>query len=267
MPTVADNKSVWGSGYRWPDAGDEWSRPWGGVASQWYATILPRIHRFLPAPTILEIGCGHGRWTQFLKDACRRLVLVDVSTECIDACRQRFSAATHIEYCANDGRSLATLADGSVDFAFSFDSLVHADAEVLGAYLAELGRVLTPGGAAFLHHSNLGAYHRRYARIRRVPKLEGLLITLGALDGYLHWRDPGVSADQVATLALVQGLICIRQELVHWSTRRTLIDCMSTIVRRDPASPQARRVVRNPHFLQEAVSAERRARLYEPESR
>ena len=50
------------------------------------------------------------------------------------------------------------VADRSVDFAFSFDSLVHADAEVLDAYAAELARTLAPDGVAFIHHSNLGAY-------------------------------------------------------------------------------------------------------------
>lgn len=52
------------------------------------------------------------------------------------------------------------VADSSVDFAFSFDSLVYVEAEVLKGYLTELARVLKPDGVAFLHHSNLGAYQR-----------------------------------------------------------------------------------------------------------
>ena len=48
--------------------------------------------------------------------------------------------------------------DAAVDFAFSFDSLVHVEAETLADYLAELARVLVPDGVGFLHHSNFGTY-------------------------------------------------------------------------------------------------------------
>jgi SAM-dependent methyltransferase len=262
MPTTVANKLEWDGRYRWDQRGDEWSRPWGGAAAQWYTTLLPRIRGFLPAGTVLEIACGHGRWTGFLKDACRRLVLVDLSESCIAACRERFAGESHIEYHVNDGRSLAMLPDRSVDFVFSFDSLVHADASVMTAYLAELARILTPDGAAFLHHSNLGEYAARYARVRRVPKLEGLLILLGALDPFTHWRDPGVSAGAVAAWAEEHDLRCIRQELVHWSTRRALIDCLSTVVRRGSALDGPPRVVRNRDFMREAAGARRLSQLY-----
>jgi hypothetical protein len=51
--------------------------------------------------------------------------------------------------------------NGSIDFAFSFDSLVHAESDVMSSYAHELARVLKPGGVAFLHHSNLDAVRRR----------------------------------------------------------------------------------------------------------
>jgi hypothetical protein len=38
-------------------------KPGGGVDGQWFATIFPRIRKLLPAPRILEIAPGHGRWT------------------------------------------------------------------------------------------------------------------------------------------------------------------------------------------------------------
>jgi hypothetical protein len=68
---VSENKAVWDGKYHWADGGDEWSAPWGGVAHQWYGSILPRIMPFVPANHIVEIACGKGRMTQFLKDyAC-----------------------------------------------------------------------------------------------------------------------------------------------------------------------------------------------------
>jgi hypothetical protein len=95
-----------------------------------------------------------------------------------------------------------------------------------------------------------------------VPKLEGLLILLGALDSFTHWRDPGVSASAVAAWAEERGLRCIRQEIVHWSTRRALIDCLSTVVRRGSALDGPPRVVRNRDFMREAAGALRLSQLY-----
>ena len=49
MPSVEDNRKVWGGTYDWPNSGDEWSAPWGGTEAQWHAVILPRLEPFLPA--------------------------------------------------------------------------------------------------------------------------------------------------------------------------------------------------------------------------
>lgn len=137
MPSIDDNRRIWDRDYDWQRAGEEWSDAWG-VEPQWYGTIYPRIHAFVPEPTILEIAPGHGRWTAFLKDLCRTLVLLDLSDRCIEACKLRFEKSPHLVYHVNDGRSLDMLDDSSIDFACSFDSLVHADREVLESYVEQL---------------------------------------------------------------------------------------------------------------------------------
>ena len=148
---------------------------------QWYGSIFPRIIQHLPSNRILEIACGYGRWTQYLKDLCSNLVVVDLSSECIQGCKKRFSDCPHIEYHINDGKSLDMISDSSVDFLFSFDSLVHADESVLKAYLSQLPRILTDNGVAFIHHSNLGEYADIYSKIRAIPYLERILTGLGVL--------------------------------------------------------------------------------------
>src|SRR6266478_5857216 len=107
--------------YDWKQAGEEWSEPWGASEAQWNGTIFPRIRDCVPTGTILEIAPGFGRWTHFLKDLCQQLVVVDLSTKCIEACQARFADCTHITYHVNDGKSLAMIADESIDFVFSFD--------------------------------------------------------------------------------------------------------------------------------------------------
>ncbi len=149
MPSIEENKSYFDNNYNWTNRGDEWSAAWGGPSMQWYGTILPRIKSYIPTNRILEIACGYGRWTQFLKDGCKTLVVIDISGECIRACKQRFSECSHIEYHVNDGKTLDMISDSSVDFLFSFDSLVHAGESVMKAYICQLQRILSNTGVAF----------------------------------------------------------------------------------------------------------------------
>lgn len=265
MPSVNENKHFWDGDYAWANLGDEWSAAWGGPSMQWYGAILPRVHRFLPTERVLEIACGYGRWTEFLKDRCEHLVAIDLSAECVAACKERFAAFPSVECHVNDGRSLDMVGEGSIDFVFSFDSLVHVDESVIDAYLAQLPRILSTRGAAFLHHSNLGEYRATYQRNRRIPGLPAVLERLGLMEPELHGRDFGVSAELVAELAERHGLRCIGQEIVPWGTRRAAIDCFSTIVRQGSPLARANRVLRNPGFMQEVESLARLARLYAAE--
>ena len=64
--------------------------------------------------------------------------MVDLSEKCIEACRKGFASSSHISSHANDGKSLGMIAEKSIDFVFSFDSLAHAEADVIEAYLVQL---------------------------------------------------------------------------------------------------------------------------------
>jgi ubiquinone/menaquinone biosynthesis C-methylase UbiE len=251
MPSIEENKSLFDGAYNWTDGGDEWSVAWGGPSMQWYGTILPRIKSYVPTNTILEIACGYGRWTQYLKDLCKNLVVVDISEECIQACKQRFSECSHIEYHVNDGTTLDMIPDSSVDFVFSFDSLVHSGESIVKAYICQLQRILVNGGVAFIHHSNLGEYNGTYSRIRRIPRLEGLLTRLGMLEKELHWRDFSVDAKKVERFAGENGLRCLSQEIIPWGTKRMLIDCISTIARNNSSVNRGNRIFRNRRFMEE----------------
>jgi ubiquinone/menaquinone biosynthesis C-methylase UbiE len=260
--TVKHNKSWWES-YDWNESGDEWSQPWGSTEAQWYGSLMPRIHHFLPAGEILEIACGHGRWTQYLKDQCERMTAVDLAENCIAACSERFANEKHLRFATNDGSSLPGVRDASIDFAFSYDSLVHVDTTIIAAYLGELRRVLKPEGVAFIHHSNLGAYRTRYERLRKVPKLPGALRRLHLLE-YTHMRDESVTAEFVAEEAERVGLRCVGQELIPWLTSRTWIDCLSVIVPAESSLKRSNRVVRNMQFSAEPAYVARVASVYSP---
>src|SRR5258707_10867408 len=151
MPTLLENQRHW-ENYDWSLKGEEWSQPWGNAENMWWGTILPRIRSFIPAATVLELAPGCGRITQYLKDYADTLLLVDLAKNCIDTCKERFASQKHIQYFVNDGTSLDMLEDESIDFVFSFASLIHAEMDVLEAYLKQLAKKLKPDGVGFLHH-------------------------------------------------------------------------------------------------------------------
>jgi SAM-dependent methyltransferase len=260
MPEVDENLSNWTAEWDWSEHGDEWSTWWGGTPALWYGALLPRIHSWVPTGTILEIAPGFGRWTQYLKDLADQLVIVDLTERCIDHCRERFAGAGNIEYHVNDGRSLDMVADGSVDFVFSFDSLVHAESDVLGAYLEQLARKLKPDGVGFVHHSNIGAYGPLTKLAHRVTgRAFGPLVKRGVLINLIAWRSESVSADSVARQCSDAGLACIGQEKINWQYGRYLIDSLTMFTPRGSRFERPRQVVANPLFTDEA---QRMARLY-----
>jgi hypothetical protein len=152
----------------------------------------------------------------------------------------------------NDGESLPTVQDASVDFAFSLDSLVHVEAPQMRRYLQELARTLRRGGAAFLHHSNLGAY--RAVGTETVPRYVG----------ERHWRAETMSARRFREACREAGLQCVSQEVINWIGRDAdvdrhrlpgahiaLTDCLSVCRRAEGRPGEPTRVYLNRRFVDE----------------
>lgn len=214
MPSIDENLNSWDKD--WGHDGTEWSSAWGTNEAMWRHSVHSRIGRFLPASSILEIAPGRGRMTQYLLPQCKSYVGIDLAAECVRACQERFAKESHATFATTNGTELQAAADSSIDFAFSWDSLVHADAAVMKAYIAELARCLKPGGFAFLHHSNLHAYFDEAA---------GKVTLENA-----HWRDPTVSADTVRAACETNGMHLRVQELLGWSVPH-FSDCFSLMRR------------------------------------
>jgi SAM-dependent methyltransferase len=250
MPALADNLSMWNEAYDWSQQGDEWSDAWGGVSHQWWVTLFSRIQGFVPAGRILEIAPGYGRWTHYLRDLCDELVAVDIAETAIAHCRKRFAGDGHVSFHVNDGTSLAVAADRSVDLVFSFDSLVHAEHEVIAGYLTEFARVLADDGVAFIHHSNMGAYEP------------------GSFDPHnIHWRATTVSAELVERLARSAGLSCVSQETVAWGNETLLNDCFSVITRAGSRWDRENDVAANLDFSRQEMATARRIAAQYPRAR
>jgi SAM-dependent methyltransferase len=246
MGSLAENKAYYDN-YDWTLTGEQWASRWRGTDVQWYGTILPRIHIFLPAPTILELGCGHGRLSRFLEPLCGRLVLVDMTKACIEGCRRLFRDKPSVDCLLGDGMSLAGIEDATVDFIFSFFSLVHADEATMRGYLLEVARALNSTGGAFVHHSNAGAC------LGGDPRE----------DARLHdYRDAGVSAATIEARAEEVGLICRGQELFGWDTDQLPTDCFSVLVKPGSLWAKSNKIIHNRDFCSEVERLGQLAEIY-----
>ncbi len=237
MPTIEENLNQW-TNYDWNSGGDEWSEVWGGTQNVWDGSLFPRVKNHLPAGTILEIAPGFGRVTQYLKDLCDSLIVVDLTERCIEACKARFADETHISYQVNDGKSLPGVEDNSIDFAISFDSLVHVEYEVIEGYLREMGRILKPNGTGFFHHSNVAAFMD--------PSTSELTIENP------HWRGSSVSAENFRATCERFGISCVKQEIVNWGGVN-LTDCFSLFTRVGSKFDRTTEIIENPRFMDEAI--------------
>jgi SAM-dependent methyltransferase len=262
MPSIAENLQSWNNDYGWPRQGEEWSQAWGGSEAQWFGSILPRIQRLLPARRVLEIGPGFGRWTHYLREHCDALVGVDLAQRCVDACRERFAGDARLAFHVNDGTSLGMVPDGSIDLVFSFDTLVHAESEVIEAYLAQVRAKLAPGGRGFVHHSNFGAYCGGFDTARATPAALRPVLFRKDFLGPDHWRARSMTASIFELMCERAGLRCVTQELVTWGTESIMIDCFSVFTAAGPAGAAANRVIENPEFMKEADIVKRRAATY-----
>jgi|OpeIllAssembly_1097287.scaffolds.fasta_scaffold158410_2 SAM-dependent methyltransferase len=138
-----------GSDLRWRVAGhpDEvWFWNSGGMSIGNIGTMLSIIGKsFTDYPRALEFGCGCGRMLLHLKDVGEKVELygVDIDAEAIAW------AQAHIPWvrCSvNDGLPPLAFPDAHFDLVFNQSVFTHLDEQYQDAWLAELRRIVKPGG-------------------------------------------------------------------------------------------------------------------------
>jgi SAM-dependent methyltransferase len=217
--------------------------------------------RFSPGRAGLGDSSRVRQMDPFSQKSSGRLVVVDLSEKCIQACRRRFRDSSNIEYHTNDGKSLDMIPDRSIDFAFSFDSLVHAEADVIRAYLEQLGKKLKPHGVGFIHHSNLGEYRNYFSALEAFPQSLRSFLERARVVDKRHWRAMSMTARLFQRFARDAGLRCLSQEIVNWGTRR-MIDCLSLFTPVNSKWARDGIVADNPNFMKEARHVSKLSRIY-----
>jgi ubiquinone/menaquinone biosynthesis C-methylase UbiE len=105
--------------------------------------------------TLLEIGSGIGRMTASLTEQCAHVIAADVDAAFLERCRETVGkhghanrlTTTHVQ----DGSTLS-LADDSVDVAFSYITLQHCQRNDALGLTREAVRVTRAGGTVILNY-------------------------------------------------------------------------------------------------------------------
>jgi ubiquinone/menaquinone biosynthesis C-methylase UbiE len=220
--SIENNRKVWDIEYSWPNDGDEWDGQAARCDQPYDAWKESLIGTFIspsvtPATTVLEIGAGHGRWSKEIADRCERLILIDLSPNCIAFCRRLFLDKENVTCLVNNGRTLEGVPDDCIDFVWSYDSFVHMTPDVIESYLAEIQRVLRQNGQAIIHHAgrrHLFLWLRFLRKFGRIGSGVYKLLTMGQFGNKDGWRSD-VSGHLFRKLAMRHGLV-VKDQLTHW---------------------------------------------------
>jgi len=122
------------------------------MQEQWDNLIYSRI-KDCDFSYVVDLACGRGRNSVKLAIRSKHLVLVDICQQNLEACQQRFSCLSGIEYLLCDGQSIPVQPD-TATLVYCFDAMVHFDPVAVFRYIEDCAKVLRPDGIGFFHHSN-----------------------------------------------------------------------------------------------------------------
>lgn len=98
--------------------------------------------------SLLDVGCSWGRWTLAASRRGYQAVGIDPSLGAVMAARRvARQLGANVRYVVGDARYLP-FADGKFDCVYSYSVLQHLSRADASSAVAEIGRVLAPGGVA-----------------------------------------------------------------------------------------------------------------------
>lgn len=130
------------------------------------ATVVARRNRGEVAA--LDIGCGVGRHALALAQLGCRVTAIDGSAAGLGFARNA-AAASGLDIDFREGSMLdLPVVDGSQDYVLAWNVIYHGDAEVVRQCIAEIRRVLKPGG--IYQGTMLSKRNQRFGRGQEVAR-------------------------------------------------------------------------------------------------
>ena len=158
MPSLDWNKE-WGNRlFMWTKNnqgyyGEQWGDP--EKVEKLFFVIEKYISPYInPESVVLEIGPGGGRFTRYLLDA-KKIILVDICSEFFPYLSARFKdSSCKFQFYQTKGYELDSIESDSIDFLFSFDAFVHIEPKGIYKYLKSIQRILKKGSVSVIHYAD-----------------------------------------------------------------------------------------------------------------
>lgn len=154
------------------------------------------------AATVLEVGCGVGRFMKPLACRFKRVIGIDISRVMLSRARRYCTSLPNITYILNDGASIP-VPDASVDYCVSAGVFQHIiDAEVTLNYVREALRVLIPGGLLLFQFE--GNRTAAVGRAQTGARISAALLDAGLADTTYRIREISIDPkDAVRNVVIV----------------------------------------------------------------
>lgn len=141
--------------------------------------------------SLLDIGCGIGRFLTVLRGPVRQIVGLDISRGMLREAASRCGGARNVLLVQGSGRDLAPFADGVFDVVYAIDSLpyiVQAGADIVARCFAEAQRVLAPGGTfLIMNYSYRDSLERDQEDVGRLAADNRFTVMESGRGGFHYW--------------------------------------------------------------------------------
>ncbi len=122
-------------------------------------TAAESIRTGAEPPHALDYGCGSGNLTRHMIELGINTVSADISEGFLELIRQNFAQTGLSDVLAINGKDLSGVADASFDLAATYSVLHHVPDYL--SIVAEMCRVVKPGGVIYIDHEVVESYYDR----------------------------------------------------------------------------------------------------------